>query len=125
MYLDDAVPAGQLEAESMNEAEYERTRLANEVAVRVLAYRNQQGLSQTAFARLVGMRQPNVARLETGDHEPSLSMLTRLAAVLGEHFTIDITAAGAQLQHGRLSTRSFLPSVLHPTTALMAPAPSG
>jgi DNA-binding XRE family transcriptional regulator len=101
MYLDDAIPAGQLEAESMSDpeyrAEYERTRVANEVAVRMLAYRNQHGLSQTGLAQLLGMRQPNVARLEAGDHEPSLTTLTRLACVLGEHFTIEITSDGAQL----------------------------
>jgi DNA-binding XRE family transcriptional regulator len=100
--LDDATPAGQLQTESMADpeyrAEYERTSLANEVAIRVLAYRTEHGLSQTAFARLASMRQPNIARLEAGDHEPSLSTLSRLAAVLGEHFTVDIDPDGAHLR---------------------------
>lgn len=78
-------------------AEYERGRLANEVARRVLTYRHEHGLSQSAFARLAGLRQANVSRLEAGDHEPSLSMLSRLSAVLGEHFTIDVGADGAHL----------------------------
>lgn len=65
-------------------AERDRTRLANEVALRVLGYRHEHALSQSAFARLIGMPQPNVARLEAADHEPSASMLSRLSAMWGE-----------------------------------------
>jgi len=79
-------------------AEYERTRLANEVAIRVIRYRTEHGLTQTAFGRLVGMRQPHVARLESGEHEPSLTTLTRLSAALDVGFTLAITPEGVQLQ---------------------------
>lgn len=79
-------------------AEYERTRFANDIAIRVLRYRAEHGLTQTAFGRLVGMRQPHVARLESGEHEPSLSTLIRLAGALGEDFTVDIKADGARLR---------------------------
>lgn len=50
-----------------------------------------QQLSQTALARILGMHQPAVARLEAGDHEPSLATLSRLARKLGVEFHIDIT----------------------------------
>jgi DNA-binding XRE family transcriptional regulator len=80
-------------------AEYERTRFAHDVALRVLAYRSEHGLTQTAFGRLVGMRQPHVARLESGEHEPSLATLVRLAAALGEDFTVDIRPDGPRLRH--------------------------
>jgi DNA-binding XRE family transcriptional regulator len=79
-------------------AEYERTRFANDIAIRVLRYRTEHGLTQTAFGRLVGMRQPHVARLESGEHEPSLSTLVRLATALGEDFTVDIDSNGARLR---------------------------
>lgn len=46
-------------------AENERTRFANDIAIRVLTYRTEHGLTQTAFGRLVGMRQPHVARFHT------------------------------------------------------------
>ena len=101
MRLDDAIPAEQVEADSMASPQYRaernRTRLANEVALRVLGYRHEHGLSQSAFARLLGMRQPNIARLEAADHEPSMSLLSRLSAVLGEPFTIYVDATGAHL----------------------------
>jgi DNA-binding XRE family transcriptional regulator len=80
-------------------AEHERTRFANDIAIRVLAYRSEHGLTQTAFGRLVGLRQPHVARLESGEHEPSLSTLVRLAAALGEDLTVDIKPGGARLRH--------------------------
>jgi len=61
-------------------------------------YRAEHGLTQTAFGRLVGMRQPHVARLESGEHEPSLSTLARLSATLDVDFILDITPGGVQLR---------------------------
>ncbi len=40
---------------------------------------------------MLGMRKPHVARLEAGEHEPSLTTLSRLARVLDMEFRIDIT----------------------------------
>jgi DNA-binding XRE family transcriptional regulator len=79
-------------------AEHERTRFANEVAIRVLRYRSEHGLTQTAFGKLVGLRQPHVARLEAGEHEPSLSTLARLSTALGLNFTVDISPSGVHLR---------------------------
>jgi transcriptional regulator with XRE-family HTH domain len=79
--------------------EYERTRLANDVAVKVIQYRVAHGLSQSALARKLGMRQPHVARLEAGDHEPSLSTLARLSAALGLDFSVDVKPDKLQLRY--------------------------
>jgi ribosome-binding protein aMBF1 (putative translation factor) len=78
--------------------EYERTRFANEVALRVLVYRTEHGMSQVQLARELGMRQPNIARLESGEHEPSLTTLMRLSSVLGLDFSIDIRDGELKLQ---------------------------
>jgi ribosome-binding protein aMBF1 (putative translation factor) len=72
-------------------AELERTRFAHEVALRIIAYRAEHGISQTELARRAGMRQPHIARLEAGEHEPSLATLARLSRALGIEFHIDIT----------------------------------
>ena len=77
--------------------EWERTHLAHEVAMRVISYRVKRQLTQTELARMLGMRQPHVARLEAGEHEPSLAMLSRLARVLGLEFHIDITPSALRL----------------------------
>src|SRR5674536_259100 len=74
-------------------AEYERTAFAHAVAMRVLKYRTDQGLSQSALGRELGIAQPAIARLEAGSHEPSLATLARLARGLGLEFHIDITPA--------------------------------
>ncbi len=79
-------------------AESNRTALAHAVALRVLAYRNEHGLSQTALARQLGMQQPAVARLEAGDHTPTFSTLEKLARGLGIEFHIDITPDTSELR---------------------------
>lgn len=77
--------------------EWDRTALARTVAERLVAYRAERGLTQTALARRLGMKQPAVARLESGDHTPSLDTLWRLASRLGVEFHIDVTARGVAL----------------------------
>lgn len=78
--------------------EYERTRLANDVAIKVIQYRVKHGLSQAALGRLLGMRQPNVARLESGDHEPSLATLSKLAEVLDQDFSVEVKPGQLRLR---------------------------
>jgi ribosome-binding protein aMBF1 (putative translation factor) len=77
--------------------EWERTAVARAVATRVVAYRAQQGLSQAALARKLGVSQPLIARLEIGEHEPTLKTLARLSRHLGLEFHIDITPNSLQL----------------------------
>ncbi len=87
--------ASQIAAEELADPEirreHERTALAHAVAMRVIGYRVDHGLSQTGLARKLGMHQSAIARLEAGDHEPSLATLSRLARKLGVEFHIDIT----------------------------------
>ena len=94
--------ASQIAAAELAEPEIrrarERTALAHAVAMRIISYRVDHGLSQTVLARLLGMHQPAIARLEAGDHEPSLATLSRLARVLGLEFHIDITPDAFELR---------------------------
>jgi ribosome-binding protein aMBF1 (putative translation factor) len=71
-------------------AEWERTALARAVSLAVLRYRTDHGLSQTALANKLGMRQPQVSRLELGEHNPSMETLMRLSACLGLEFNIQV-----------------------------------
>lgn len=92
---EEGIPANELQELSMQDpayrTEWERARLAHEVAMRVIRYRIDNGLTQSELAERVGMRQPHVARLEAGDHEPSLATLARLSRSMGLEFHIDIT----------------------------------
>ena len=79
--------------------EYERTKLANDVAIKVIAWRARHGLSQAELARKLGLRQPNVARLEAGEHEPTIATLSRLAEVLGLDFSVEVKRGRTRLRH--------------------------
>lgn len=71
-------------------AELARTSVANQLAILIIRYRVEQGLTQTALARQLGLQQPAVARLEAGDHEPSVATLARLANKLGITLRLDV-----------------------------------
>jgi len=68
--------------------EWERTQVAREIAIRILAYRADHKLTQEELAAKLGVKQPAVARLEAGEHAPSILMLRRLAEKLGMEFHI-------------------------------------
>src|SRR5688572_22565554 len=73
--------------------EWERLAVARAVAATVISYRADHDLSQRELASLLHVPQPQVARLESGEYEPSHKTLMRLASSLGLEFTISITAA--------------------------------
>jgi DNA-binding XRE family transcriptional regulator len=93
--LSESKTGDQLLAEDLKDpeiaAELARTAVANQLAILVIQYRVEHGLTQTALARQLGMRQPAIARLEAGDHEPSVAMLARLANKLGISLRLDLT----------------------------------
>ncbi len=71
-------------------AELDRTAVANQLAILVIGYRVDHGLTQTALARKLGVSQPAVARLESGDHEPTVATLARLAHKLRISLRLDV-----------------------------------
>ena len=77
---------------------WERTALARAVALRLVEYQAENGLSQSALARKLQMQQPAIARLEAGDHNPSMETLMRLSQGLGIDFHIDITPEHVEVQ---------------------------
>ena len=77
-------------------AEWERTAVARWLAVEVAHYRAQHELSQRQLAELLGVHQSNVARMETGEHNPSVERLIRVASGLGIELMIDIRPKGRQ-----------------------------
>jgi len=99
----EAVSADDLHEQAMQDPayrrEFERTQLANDVAIKVIGYRVRHGMSQAQLARKLGMRQPHVARLESGDHEPSVTTLARLADALGLDFSLDIKRGRVRLRY--------------------------
>lgn len=80
-------------------AEWERTALARAVAVAIVRYRSDHDLSQRELAERLGMKQPQVARLELGEVNPSIETLMRMSSRLGMEFTIDVRPAGAPVRN--------------------------
>lgn len=101
--LSELRKAEDVRADHMQDADYrrehERTQLANDVAIKVIQFRVANRLSQADLARRLGMRQPNVARLESGDHEPSLRTLALLAKALNQDFSVDVKPSRLKLRH--------------------------
>jgi ribosome-binding protein aMBF1 (putative translation factor) len=95
MKLSDLTSADEVKAEALKDpavrAEWDRTAVAREVASRVVRYRVEHGLSQAQLGAKLGVSQPYIARLESGDQSPTLATLARLAQRLGLEFHIDVT----------------------------------
>ena len=59
-----------------------------ELASAIIAARIQAGLTQEELAERMGAKQPYVARLEAGTHNPSYKTLERIAEATGSHLKI-------------------------------------
>lgn len=82
MKLSDMTPLEQAVAEHRADPEFrtewDRLTVAREVANLAVAYRSEHGLSQRALASTIGVPQPQIARLEKAEHQPSFEILARL-----------------------------------------------
>ena len=86
---------GELVAEEMNRdpafrAEWERLAFAREVAAELVRYRSTHALSQRALSERLGVSQPRVAKLESGEHNPDVETLVNISRATGLEFVIDI-----------------------------------
>ncbi|MCE7928776.1 MAG: XRE family transcriptional regulator [Chloroflexi bacterium CFX7] len=78
-------------------AAYEARKPAFEFAVQLAELRRQKGLSQAALAKLAGMTQPEVARLEAAEASPTFDTMARLLAAAGADLDIKFRDA-----HGKV-----------------------
>lgn len=63
------------------------------LAGEIIALRQATGLSQREFAERVGIKQPQLARLEAGRQVPKLETLSKLAAAAGYELKINFVPA--------------------------------
>lgn len=59
-----------------------------ELAQMIIAKRIKQGMSQKELARRIGTKQPAIARLESGNYNPSMLLLKKTAKALGASLKI-------------------------------------
>lgn len=88
---------GEIVAEELRDddfrREWERFELARAVAAMVVAYRSDHRLTQRALAERLGITQPRVARIESGEHNPTPDTLMLLAGRLDLELNISFRPA--------------------------------
>jgi len=77
-------------ARKMQDPEFRKAYEELEPAYQLARLRIEQGLTQQQVADLVGTKQPNIARLESGKHAPTLDLLEQVAKALGARVKITI-----------------------------------
>jgi DNA-binding XRE family transcriptional regulator len=80
---------------------YEQRKLAHEVAVAVRAMRTQAHLTQAQLARMVGVSQPMIAKIEKGIQQttPRFDMLGKICVALGKQMRLSFMDAGDEETH--------------------------
>jgi len=86
----DAVLERQLRDDPSFREEWERTALARAVALLIIRHRAKERITQKQLARRLKVSQPWVSRLESGEHDPDLHTLSKLARTLGVEFMVNV-----------------------------------
>lgn len=101
----EEVLAAALAADPEFAAEWERLALARMVASALIAYRSDNGLSQRGLAKQLGVSQPRVVELESGEKNPQIETLIKISAAIGVEFAIDVVPAGRKPKLVRKAVR--------------------
>jgi DNA-binding XRE family transcriptional regulator len=72
------------------EVEYNKLQPIYEIKEQLIRIRIEQGLSQADLAKKIGTQQSAISRLESGDCNPSIELLSKVAQALGKEVHITI-----------------------------------
>lgn len=89
----DALLAEEQLADPKFKAEWQRLAPAREFASTLLRYRAEHGLSQRALAKRLGVSQPRIVKLESGEHNPEIDTIINAVRQLGIEFALDVSPA--------------------------------
>ncbi|MBQ8804767.1 MAG: helix-turn-helix transcriptional regulator [Tyzzerella sp.] len=70
--------------------EYEKLRPRYEVISQIIEARKEQNMTQAELAKRVGTQKSNISRLESGNYNPSLDFLIKVARSLGKELKIQL-----------------------------------
>lgn len=90
----DALLAEEQLADPDFRAEWQRLAPAREFSATLLRYRAEHKLSQRALAQKLGVSQPRVVKLESGEHNPEVDTIINAVRRLGIEFVLDVAPAG-------------------------------
>ena len=68
--------------------EYDRLRPRYEIISQIIEIRKEQHMTQEELAKRVGTQKSNISRLESGNYNPSLDFLIKVARSLGKELSI-------------------------------------
>jgi DNA-binding XRE family transcriptional regulator len=88
--------SAELAADPVFAADWERLSLARMLAARLVGYRHDHRLSQRALAERLGVSQPRVVELESGEKNPQIETLVKISAATGLEFAIDVAPLGRE-----------------------------
>jgi DNA-binding XRE family transcriptional regulator len=71
--------------------EYEALRPQYELIEQVIKARIELGLTQAELAKKIGMKQSNISRFESGEYNPSIEFLSKIATGLNKTINIQLT----------------------------------
>lgn len=66
--------------------EYEKLRPRYEAIAQIISARKEQNITQAELAKRVGTQKSNISRLESGNYNPSLDFLAKIAESLGKKY---------------------------------------
>jgi DNA-binding XRE family transcriptional regulator len=89
----DALLAEEQLADPGFRAEWQRLAPAREFAATLLRYRAEHKLSQRDLAKKLGVSQPRVVKLESGEHNPEVDTIINAVRHLGIEFVLDVAPA--------------------------------
>jgi transcriptional regulator with XRE-family HTH domain len=89
----DALVAEEQLADPDFRAEWQRLTPAREFAAILLRYRADHDLGQRALAAQLGVSQPRVVKLESGEHNPDIDTIINAVRRLGIEFALDVSPA--------------------------------
>jgi DNA-binding XRE family transcriptional regulator len=89
----DALVAEEQLADPSFRAEWQKLAPAREFAATLLRYRAEHKLSQRALAKELGVSQPRVVKLESGEHNPEVDTIINAVRRLGIEFVLDVAPA--------------------------------
>ena len=70
--------------------EYEKLKPRYEAIEQIIRARKEQNITQAELAKRVGTQKSNISRLESGNYNPSLDFIVKVAELLGKSLSVQI-----------------------------------
>lgn len=70
--------------------EYEKLQPRYEVISQIIDARKEQNMTQSDLAKRIGTQKSNISRLESGNYNPSLDFLIKVAHALGKELKVQM-----------------------------------